>query len=148
MSSRPLDGRVRIGDAERDAAAAALGEHFASGRLTREEFDERLEQAWAARTVDDVDPLFVDLPRGSDHRTAVPAGRAEPVGFTDRRAVGPRTRTPFGLPPPLGLVLVVALVLTVITHAPVVLIVLGGLWFTGIVGHRGRGRSGHWAHSR
>jgi Domain of unknown function (DUF1707) len=28
---------VRVGDADRDAAAAALGEHFAQGRLTLDE---------------------------------------------------------------------------------------------------------------
>lgn len=148
MSTPTSGSRVRIGDADRDAAAAALGEHFASGRLDREEFDERLERAWAARTADDLDPLFIDLPRGYDHRVPVPSQRAEAVGFGDRRSMGPRRRMPFGLPPPLGLVLVVALVLTVVTHLPIVFLVLGGLWITGVIGHRGRMRGGHWAHSR
>jgi dihydropyrimidinase len=30
--------QLRIGDAERDSAATALGEHYAAGRLTKEEF--------------------------------------------------------------------------------------------------------------
>ena len=33
---------LRIGDAEREAAAQALGEHYAVGRLTRDEYDESL----------------------------------------------------------------------------------------------------------
>ena len=54
---------VRIGDAERDRAIAALGDHFAAGRLNTEEFEERVDQAIRARFNDDLKPLFVDLPR-------------------------------------------------------------------------------------
>jgi len=60
---RPAAVPVRIGDAERDKAVAELGDHFAAGRLTREEFDTRLDQAMAARFDRDLQPLFVDLPR-------------------------------------------------------------------------------------
>ena len=55
-------GPVRIGDAERDQAVSALGEHFAAGRLTREEFDDRSDHAMRARYVDDLAPLLADLP--------------------------------------------------------------------------------------
>jgi Domain of unknown function (DUF1707) len=54
---------VRIGDAERDRAISALGDHFAAGRLNTEEFEERVDQAIRARFNDDLKPLFVDLPR-------------------------------------------------------------------------------------
>jgi len=53
--------RVRIGDAERDGAAAALGEHYSEGRLDRVEFDARLADALAARTRHDLAVLFTDL---------------------------------------------------------------------------------------
>ncbi|CUR54237.1 hypothetical protein NOCA2140060 [metagenome] len=56
-------GNVRIGDAERDEAVRALGEHFAAGRLEREEYDERADVALAARTWSDLAPLFRDLPQ-------------------------------------------------------------------------------------
>jgi hypothetical protein len=56
-------GTMRVGDAERDEAARALGDHFASGRLDREEYDERLELAFAARTGNDLTALFRDLPQ-------------------------------------------------------------------------------------
>jgi hypothetical protein len=56
-------GSMRVGDAERDEAAQALGEHFASGRLDRAEYDERLELAFAARTGNDLIALFRDLPQ-------------------------------------------------------------------------------------
>ena len=64
---------VRIGDAERDRAVADLGDHFAAGRLTREEFDDRVDQAMAARFDNDLQPLFVDLPR-AEPMPAQPAG--------------------------------------------------------------------------
>jgi DUF1707 SHOCT-like domain len=52
----------RIGDAERDVATARLGDHFAAGRLDHEEYDERLDAIWSARTRADLDQLFWDLP--------------------------------------------------------------------------------------
>ncbi len=52
----------RIGDAERDRAADLLRDHMAEGRLSKTEFDERLDKALTARTASDLDPLFSDLP--------------------------------------------------------------------------------------
>jgi hypothetical protein len=54
---------LRVGDAEREQAARQLGDHFAAGRLDREEYDERLEAAFAARTGHDLQVLFRDLPQ-------------------------------------------------------------------------------------
>ncbi|GAA1596461.1 hypothetical protein GCM10009678_93030 [Actinomadura kijaniata] len=53
---------LRVGDAERDAVAVALHDHFAAGRLTREELDERLDVALAARTRGDLRGVVRDLP--------------------------------------------------------------------------------------
>jgi hypothetical protein len=58
-----VNDRLRIGDAEREAAARELGEHFALGRITADEHAERLEQIWTARTSADLAPAFRDLPR-------------------------------------------------------------------------------------
>jgi uncharacterized membrane protein len=52
----------RIGDVERDSAAELLREHMAQGRLSAEEFDERIDAALKARVATDLDPLFSDLP--------------------------------------------------------------------------------------
>jgi hypothetical protein len=57
-----LTSELRIGTAERERAAADLGEHLAAGRLSTEEFDERVRRVYAARTATDLDPLFGDLP--------------------------------------------------------------------------------------
>jgi len=53
---------MRVGDAEREAAAAELREHFASGRLDQEELEMRLSAVFAARTRGDLNALFADLP--------------------------------------------------------------------------------------
>ncbi len=53
---------VRASDTDRERTAAALGGHYAAGRLTREEFQERLDQAYAAKTLGQLDDLMTDLP--------------------------------------------------------------------------------------
>jgi hypothetical protein len=53
---------MRVSDAEREAAAAELREHFASGRLTQDELEERLTAVFAAKTRGDLSGLFTDLP--------------------------------------------------------------------------------------
>jgi ferric-dicitrate binding protein FerR (iron transport regulator) len=101
------DEQLRIGDAEREHATAALGEHFAQGRITAEEHAERLDQIWAARTRADLQPVFRDLPDPARRTTS-------PARSRDRRAGR-------GGPPRLLLaVLAVLIVLTVLTHLPFV----------------------------
>jgi DNA-binding PadR family transcriptional regulator len=57
------DGLVGwVSDADRDLAAAQLREHFAVGRLTPAELDERLTAALTAQTPDDLRGLLADLP--------------------------------------------------------------------------------------
>jgi hypothetical protein len=68
---RPAAGPLRIGDVERDQAVSLLGDHFAAGRLNREELDERIDQAMQAKFTTDLRPLFADLPGAAEP----PAGR-------------------------------------------------------------------------
>lgn len=56
------DPNIRASDADRDRAAALLREHHAAGRLTAEEFGERLDRAFEAKTVGEIDALLNDLP--------------------------------------------------------------------------------------
>ena len=58
----PGDPRIRAADADRDRAAALLREHHAAGRLTAEEFNDRMEKAMDARTLGEIDALMGDLP--------------------------------------------------------------------------------------
>jgi DNA-binding MarR family transcriptional regulator len=53
---------MRVGDADRDAAAAALAEHFAQGRLTLDELDARLDATLTATTHGELSQAARDLP--------------------------------------------------------------------------------------
>jgi TM2 domain-containing membrane protein YozV len=71
---------VRIGTSEREAAVRELAEHYAEGRLDAAEYEERTAAAYAARTADDLTPLFADLPHHNEGPTvALPPRAASPV---------------------------------------------------------------------
>ncbi|HEY7262870.1 MAG TPA: DUF1707 domain-containing protein [Trebonia sp.] len=67
LRRRPREDRqapapyVRVGDADRDAAAAALAEHFAEGRLTLDELDARLDATLTATTHGELSQAAWDL---------------------------------------------------------------------------------------
>jgi hypothetical protein len=98
---------LRLSDADREAAVDLLGEQYAVGRLTKDEFDERSDAVWSAKTRGDLAPVFVDLP--------VRATAPRPT-----RGPRPRRRWPI----PLAPVLFVLIALTVLTHLPFVLLAL------------------------
>jgi hypothetical protein len=56
------DPRIRASDDDRDRTATLLREHHAAGRLDAEEFNDRLDKAFAAKTVGELDELLSDLP--------------------------------------------------------------------------------------
>src|SRR5690349_18162344 len=53
---------VRASDGERDAAVSRLGTAAGEGRLTLEEFGERVDRAQTAATRAELDGLLADLP--------------------------------------------------------------------------------------
>ena len=59
MSESPS---LRVSDAEREQAAGELREHLVDGRLSQEEFEQRLDRAYAASTRADLEALRADLP--------------------------------------------------------------------------------------
>lgn len=108
---------ARIGDAERDRAVEALQTHMAEGRLDRDEFDERLNRALAARTAADLQPLFEDLPepRPGTGLATTPAYHPPPWNQNTPAAgaspaVVPEPAVPVGRPTPLAANIVLALV--------------------------------------
>ena len=104
---------LRIGDAEREAAAHELGEHYALGRITTEEHSDRLERIWAARTSADLTPVFGDLPRPQPERP-------EPTMSDRIRSLAPLGALPFAL----RLLCFVVLFVLAVTHLPIVLVAL------------------------
>jgi hypothetical protein len=108
---------VRIGDVERDRAISVLSDHFAAGRLTREELDERVDRAMQARFDADLRPLFADLPRPEPTATVRPGAPAYPSPLAVAFA------TLFWL---LPLLLVIGVLTAVLAGAPWIL--WGVLW--------------------
>jgi Domain of unknown function (DUF1707)/Transcriptional regulator PadR-like family len=53
---------LRVGDADRETAAATLGEHFAQGRLTLDELIARLDAAFTATRQSEIAQTTRDLP--------------------------------------------------------------------------------------
>jgi TM2 domain-containing membrane protein YozV len=62
MSTAPESDSFRIGTAEREEATQVLGEHFAAGRLTSDEYETRVSAAFEAENRAQLRPLFDDLP--------------------------------------------------------------------------------------
>jgi hypothetical protein len=70
----------RAGDAEREAVAAQLREHFAHGRLSLDELQDRLDAAFAARMMSDLDRVVSDLPHVSPPPASMPAAGGASLG--------------------------------------------------------------------
>jgi hypothetical protein len=97
MATRP---DLRIGDAEREAAAASLREHYAQGRLTLEEFNERLDAAFKATTQSQLNMITQDLPHASVPSAPLPVMAASGGGRERDRQEWPRGHRPrFGMFP-------------------------------------------------
>ncbi|TFV85719.1 DUF1707 domain-containing protein [Blastococcus sp. CT_GayMR16] len=72
---------LRAADADRAAVATVLGRHMADGRLTVDEYDERLARAYAARTYGELAELTADLPNTARPTAATSAPAQPPAPF-------------------------------------------------------------------
>jgi uncharacterized protein DUF1707 len=99
-----MDDSIRVSDADRDRVTAQLRDHFAAGRITPGELDERLSAALNAKTFGDLRRIMADLPG------PVPALRgAAPARLRATPAPAVRRRPPF--PPLILLALLAALLI-------------------------------------
>jgi hypothetical protein len=99
-----MDDNIRVSDSDRDRVTAQLRDHFAAGRITPGELDERLSAALNAKTFGDLRRIMADLPG------PIPALRgAAPPPLRATPAWAVRRRPPF--PPLILLVLLAALLI-------------------------------------
>ena len=144
---------LRVGDAERDSVATALREHYAQGRLSTDELDERLAAAFSATTQGQLEQVTDDLPPiESAASVPTPPGVTFPQRRPGRGAAQAAT----------GLLAVVALlgVVAIAAHAGhgehvprniitlvIALLILRGLVFRAFGRHHHQHRSHqHWDH--
>jgi hypothetical protein len=66
----PRPPRLRASDADRERTVEQLRRHHADGRLDLEEFNERMDRAYAAKTLAELDELMTDLPRDATPASA------------------------------------------------------------------------------
>ena len=78
--------KVRAADADRDRVAGILGTAYSEGRLSRDEYDARLEAALTAHTYADLDQVVTDLPVPAAAAGAGPA-MLTPVARTNGWAI-------------------------------------------------------------
>ncbi|HEX5542016.1 MAG TPA: DUF1707 domain-containing protein [Micromonospora sp.] len=70
--------QMRVADADREAVAERLRAALNDGRLDLHEYDERVRQAYAAKTYGDLKPLLADLPETSLAGPLVPVESSLP----------------------------------------------------------------------
>lgn len=81
----PGDPNLRASDADRERTVNLLREHHAEGRLDIEEFHDRLNGAYASKTIGDLNALLADLP-------AIDLYRLPSAGLAPRGSYAPGRR--------------------------------------------------------
>jgi DUF1707 SHOCT-like domain len=137
---------VRASDRDRERAASQISESHATGRLDAEEFNERLDRVYEAKTVAELDELTADLPaldlyplpsaslpRHRPVNTGLPAS-----GVLSQAASGAVQRLPTGWPAAWGSWLIVTLVCGLLW------LVSGNAWPLAWAGAAGAAIAGGW----
>ena len=86
--------RVLISDADRARFADVIGDAFAEGRLTHEEYEERLTTTMAARTVADLVPVLEGLPPAQAAAAMAPLVGISPIPPSGPGAATTQWRAP------------------------------------------------------
>jgi len=138
---------VRVSDADRDSVAAQLREHYALGRLTMDELNERLDRVFASRTRADLNAVTSDLPyaapRGvlpSDGAWRGGSGGDYRYGYGRRPAAGILGFIPVAVALWLAVAVVSVLAFGIGSGPPLVAIFLAALAAIRWIFGRGRGR--------
>jgi hypothetical protein len=124
-------GGAAVTDADREASAAQLREHYAAGRLSLDEFQDRLDAVYRAQTVRDLGMVTDSLP----HEGVVipPAGPwgGDPLDVAVMRAVlaraGRRIMLAFGVVTAGSLLVLTLLITAFMVHGGLLGVVIGAL---------------------
>ena len=108
FSQMMRDPDVRASDSDREATADRLRKHHTDGRIDAEEFTERLDRCYAAKTVGELAELTRDLP-----------------GDPSRRRSGGRTG--FGLLGSLRMIPILPIILAIVA-IHLIIGAVSGLW--------------------
>jgi hypothetical protein len=143
----PANPQMRASDGDRDRAAALLREHHAAGRLTAEEFEERLDAVYRAKTLGEIDQLMADLPSidlyhlpdESMRRTARASSPPPRIPGDGHGRLSPAWRTAWGSWASVSLVLFVIWLISAIGNHSA-----NGLWFLWVAGPWGAVLLGRW----
>jgi len=73
-----MNENIRVSDADRERVAERLREHFAQGRLTSDELEERITATLGAKTVGDLRQVMTDLPGETPLSAPVPPQSGPP----------------------------------------------------------------------
>jgi hypothetical protein len=121
------DDTIRASDVDREAVVATLREAYTAGRLTLDEFDERMAAAYAGKTWGDLRELTADLPvqpvLGADlpDRQPSTAAALPPRALRPETEPGQEPRPPVGTPrrSPVAILIPVAVWTLLVVHGSV-----------------------------
>ena len=135
----PGDPRLRVSDAERDRTVELLREHHAVGRLSAQEYEERMHSVLTAKTRGELDQALGDLPAidlyqlpsagiarrgaGGGGRLARPGGANLPRRIPPQAAVAAVVLAGFGVGLALSVILNSGIPVVVITILVLVAVV-------------------------
>jgi Domain of unknown function (DUF1707) len=84
------DDPIRASDADREAVVDTLREAFTAGRLTMDEFDDRMSAAYLGKTWGDLRELTTDLPAQPVLGADIPVRELRPARVVPRQAPLPQ----------------------------------------------------------
>jgi hypothetical protein len=125
------DDPIRASDVDREAVVSTLREAYTAGRLTLDEFDERMAAAYAGKTWGDLRALTADLPVQPVLGTDIPDRHPAPVSSSALPSTVPETELDpepgeEPLPPqvrrrgsPIGILVPVAIWMLLVAHGTV-----------------------------
>jgi Domain of unknown function (DUF1707) len=131
-------GGAAVTDADREASAAQLREHYAVGRLSLDDFQDRLDAVYRAQTVRELGMVTASLPHEGLVIPPGAPGRGYPLDVAEMRAAlaraGRRIMLAFGVVTAGSLLVLTLLITAFMVHGGLFGVVVGALLAILVVG--------------